>query len=789
MNDFALALRFIRRSPGLALAALISLSLGIGVSSAVFSVVEAMLLKPLPFAAQEELLYANETAGADRAQGNVSGPDLEDWRARSKSFSQLGGFRRTAFTLTGLGPAERIDAAGFESSVFAALRVSPIRGRVFGPGDDAPGAPRVAVVSERFVRAHGDAQSLTLDGQPYAVVGVMPATFRFPLDGAVADIWVQPRYAPFGQMLGERALFFYEVLGRLRPGATAQEARAELEAITSSIAAAHPDSHAQRAALVVPLREQLVGKDRGALLLLFCAVALLLLIACANVGSLFLARAVARRHELSVRAALGASRARLLRQLLVETLFLGLLGGALGVFVCSLSLDAVASFLPAELPRLRDLGVDGGVVGFAALVSLVSCAIFGTGPALLLANSSAQEALRAGPLGSPRALKLRASLVVFEVALALALLIDATLLSRSLRSAQHVDPGFAPAGLQAVDLTLPAARYPADAQMRFAEDLLRRAQVIPGVTSAAFVSPLMVAGRSIGLTVAPRDRDEPHPPQSSLSSLSPGALGLMGVALERGREFTAQDKAEAPPVVVINRTLAKLLWPGQDALGKRIALGPGDDASREVVGIAGDVRPALDVPPGPQIYAPYAQVPWPFGTLVLKSALAPPSLREELRREIGTIDSALPIALPRTLESALAGTLARRRFLAAVLTLFAAAALVLAVSGVYGALSYLVAQRGRELAIRSALGARPGQVLSHVLRQGVALGGLGVAIGVGLALASSRALSAQVFGISATDPASYVAMGLGMLALSAFATVVPAIRATRADPAHALRAE
>ncbi|HEY2029875.1 MAG TPA: ABC transporter permease [Myxococcales bacterium] len=789
MTDFGMALRFLKRSPALAGAALVSLALGIGTSSAVFSVVEALLLKPLPFAAQEELVYANETAGADRALNAVSGPDLDDWRARQHAFSQLAGFRRTSFTLTGSGPAERIDAAAMESGTFAALRVPALRGRTLIAPDDAAGAARVAVVSERFVRSHGDVQSLVLDGQPYTVVGVMPASFRFPLDGPAADVWVQPRSAPFGNLLGERALFFYEVLGRLRPGATIEEARAELQAITASISAAHPDSHAQRGALLVPLREQLVGKDRGALLLLFCAVGLLLLIACANVGSLFLARAVARRHELSVRAALGASRGRLLRQLLVETLVIGLAGGALGVLVCALSLDAVSAALPENLPRLRELRVDAGVVGFAALVSLLSCAVFGTGPAMLLSRASANEALRSGGHGSLRALKLRGALVVCEVALALALLIDAAVLSRSLWGAQKTDPGFNPHGLSALDVTLPAARYPEAAQIQFAQDALRRVQAIPGVSAAAFLSPLPVAGRSIGLTVSPKDRQEPHPPQSALSSLSPGALSLLSVPLLAGREFTEQDKASAPPVVVINRALAQLLWPSQDAVGKRIGLGPGDPESREVVGVVGDLRPGLDVPAGPQIYAPYAQVPWPFGSFVLKTALSQNALREALRQELSAVDSSLPVAAPRSLETALSGTLASRRFLAGVLGLFSLAALLLAVFGVYGALSYAVAQRKRELAIRAAIGAAPSQVLQHVLRQGLALGGAGIMIGIALALASSRLLSAHVFGIRATDPWSYAVMGSAMLVLCLFATLWPARRATRSDPAEALRAE
>jgi len=789
MTDLALAFRFLRRSPGLAAAVLVSLGLGIGISSAVFSVVEELLLEPLPFADQQELVYANETAGADHALNAVSGPDLADWRARQTAFGKLAGFRRTAFTLTGAGPAERIDAAAVESGIFSILRVPPARGRALDAADDAESGPPVVVVSERFARSHGDRETLVLDGRPFAVVGVMPASFRFPLDGAVADLWVPPRFAPFGNMLHERALFFFETIGRLKPGATVQQARAELESITAGIAAANPESHAQHAALVVPLREQLVGKDRGSLLLLLGAVGLLLLIACANVGSLLLARAVARRHELAVRAALGASRGRLLRQLLVETLFLGFAGGALGLALCWLSLDAVSALVPAELPRLRELQVDGGVVAFAALVSLACCAVFGSGPALLLSRAAAQEVLRAGAGSSPRALKLRSALVVGEVALALALCVDATLLARSLRGAQQADPGFSPAGVQVLDLTLPAARYPEPAMLQFEQELLRRARAVPGVTSAAFASPLAVAGRAIGLTVAPRDHDEPHPPQSQLSSISPGALALLNVPLASGREFTAQDSETAPPVVIVNRTLARLLWPSLDAVGKHIALGPGDTVQREVVGVVGDIHTALDTPAPPQIYAPYTQVPWPFGSLVVRSALPPASLREELRREIAAVDSSLPVALPRALDTALQGTLARRRFLAMVLGFFAVGALLLAVAGVYGALSYMVAQRTRELAIRTALGARPGQVVKWVLRQGVLLAAAGVAIGVALALASSRALAAHVFGISATDPSSYAALALGMVALAALATLAPAVRATRADPAQALRTE
>jgi putative ABC transport system permease protein len=459
------------------------------------------------------------------------------------------------------------------------------------------------------------------------------------------------------------------------------------------------------------------------------------------------------------------------------------------VVLCWLSLDAVNALLPAELPRLRELRVDALVVAFAAAVSLLSCAVFGSGPALLLSRASALESLRAGALGSPRALRLRSALVIGEVALALALLIDATLLSRSLRGAQRIDPGFSPAGLQVVDLTLPAARYPPPKQPQFEEELLRRVSAIPGVTAASFASPLGIAGRSIGLTVAPRDHAEPHPPQSALSSIAPGTLPLLGVPMLEGRDFTAQDNDKAPSVVIINRTLARLLWPSQEALGKRIQLGPGDPEAREVVAVVGDTHATLDTPAPPQIYAPYAQVPWPFGSLVMRSALGPAALREELRREIAAIDSTLPVALPRSLDAALQGTLARRGFLALVLTFFAGGALLLAVAGVYGALSYLVAQRRRELAIRSALGASPAQVLLWVLRQGVALGSIGVLAGLGLALASSKALSAQVFGISATDPSSYGAMGAGMLALSAVATLLPALASTRSDPAEALRTE
>src|SRR5438105_5468561 len=551
--DLKVAIRFLLKSPGVAAAALLSLGMGIGVSSAVFSVIEALLIKPLPFAAQEELVYATEVTGPGRALNAISGPDLADWRAGSRSFAQLAGYRRSALTLTGLGPAERLDVAAVESGIFTALRVSPQLGRALLAADDAPGVPRVCVVSEHFWRSRlgADAsalgRTLTMDGQPFTVVGVMPPSFRFPLEGTAVELWTQPRAVPFGNLLDVRALFFFQAVGRLRPGATLEQGRAELSAVTSAIAAANPESHPQRGVLVAPLREQLVGKDRGALLVLLGAVGLLLLIACANVGSLLLARALARRHELAVRAALGASRGRLLRQLLTESLLLGAAGGCLGVAVCALAIDAVEALLPPEIPRLRPIVVDGGVVAFAAVISILSSAAFGAGPALLLSRASAQEALRTGPGGAARGLRLRGALVVGEVALALSLSIGATLMARSLRSAQHVDPGFSPAGLQSIDLTLPDKRYPPEAQSRFAEALLRGAGSIPGVSVVGFASPLPVGGRAMGLTVAPRDRAEPHPPQSSFASMSPGAFALLGIALDHGREFTAQDRDGSPP--------------------------------------------------------------------------------------------------------------------------------------------------------------------------------------------------------------------------------------------------
>ena len=795
LHDLKLALRALWRWPGVTAVAVLSLSLGIGVSSAVFSLVEALLLRPLPFAAQDELVFASETAGPDRQLNAVSGPDLLDWRARSKSFQQLAGFRRTAFTLTDRGDPERLDAAAVESGVFAALRAPPELGRPLGEADDQAGAPRVAVVSHSFWERKLGAdpaalgKSVRLDGQPFTVVGVMPASFRFPLDGAPVDVWVQPRQAPHGNLLDERALFFFQVLGRLRPGSTVESAGAELATITAAIAQAHPDSHAQHAALVAPLKEQLVGKDRGTLLLLLGAVGLLLLIACANVSGLLLARAISRRHELAVRAALGATRTRLLRQLLTESLLLGLCGGAVGLLFCAATLDALVALLPPEIARVRAITVDAGVVAFGLGLSLLCAAVFGSAPALLLADASAQESLRASAGSQVRGLRLRGALVVAEVALALSLLIGATLLTRSLQSLHEVDPGFAPQGLRAVHLTLPESRYPEAAQPTFAESLAQRAAAIPGVQGAAWASPLPVGGRSIGLTVTPKDRPEPHPPQTSLFSMGPGALALLGVHLERGREFTARDRDKAPPVVIVNQSLARLLWPGLDPIGRRIGLGPGDTESREVVGLTRDLRQGLDVPPGPQIFAPYAQVSWPFGSLVVRSTLTSAALLAAIRREVAALDAELPVTPPQPLEELLNGTVARRSLLALVLGLFAAGALLLAVAGIHGTLSFAVAQRTRELGIRRALGAQRGQVLSLVLRQGLGLAAAGVALGVLLSLLLSRVLGSLVFGITATDPLTYLGVSLVLLGAAAAATLLPALAATRVDPVVALKAE
>src|SRR3954465_837627 len=530
--DVLSALRSLRRSPGVSLAAVLSLAFGIAASCAVFSVVDALLLQPLPFADPARLVFATETAGPDHALNAVSGPDLVDWQSRSRSFADLAGFRRTSVTLTRLEAPERIDAAAVQPGVFSALRVPPALGRTLVAADDLPGAPRVAVVSHRFwrTRLSGDGsvleRSITLEGQPVRIVGVMPDGFRFPLDGPAPGLWLQPRAVQFGNMLDERALFFFQVLGRLRPGATLEAGRAELAAITTDISARNPESHVQRGVLVVPLREQLVGADRGSLVLLLGAVGVLLVIACTNVGSLLLARAVHRRQELAVRAALGASRWQLLRQLGIESAILVGAAGIAGVAACALSLDAVSSILPAQIPRLRPLAIDGKVLLFALAACALSAVVFGSGPALMFSGTDANEALRTTSGGSPRGQRLRATLVIGEVALATALLISATLLVRSLHNAHNLDAGVSTAGLRVLDLTLPEKSDPDTALPRFAESLAERVAGIPGVTAAGIASPLPVGGRLIGLTVAPRDRAEPNPPQSSLSSLRPAALSL-----------------------------------------------------------------------------------------------------------------------------------------------------------------------------------------------------------------------------------------------------------------------
>ena len=818
--DLRYAVRRLLRSPGFTAVAVLALALGIGANTAIFSAVNAILLRPLRYAEADRLVFLSETS-KDMDYMSVSILNFRDWLDQNRVFEELGIFRGQDATLTGADSPRRLEAYVASSGYFRALGVQPLLGRWFEAGDDADGAARTAVLNHRFwASALGSdpdvlGRTLVLDGAPTTVVGVMPPGFEedevdlyLPLGPQLPNLPVEQR----GNHPG-----FYGI-ARLRDGVSLAAAQAGMSAIARRLAEEHPDSNEGHGVRVASLTDEAVGEIRPALLVLLGAVGFVLLIACANVANLLLARAEARMREIAIRTSLGAGRGRLLRQLLTESVVLGLLGGLAGLVLAFWAIGALASMDPGNIPRVEEIGIDWRVLLFALGVSLLTGLLFGLTPALKASRPDLNASLKEGATAAISGMRrpgLRSALVVSEVALTLVLLVGAGLMLRSFQRLRNVDPGFrdervlvmrVPPSERAPLANVPPDRERStDAWTRYYGEIVTAAQV-PGVEAAAVSSTIPMEGGASESGVVASDLPMPTGPADvtlvQWQAVSPGYFDVLAIPVLRGRPFAASDDARAVPAAVIDESLAERLWPGQDPLGKQIAFEfRGQSVEdprplwRTVIGVVGHVRHyGFTEARRPQVYAPVTQVPiWqdgerPMGLLV-RTRRDPAAVTGAIRAAMGRVDPTVPIFEVRTMESVVADQLAQPRFSSVLLGAFAGIALTLAAVGIYGLVAYSVSRRTREIGLRMALGAARSDVMRMVVRQGMALVLVGLAIGLALALALARVLKSLLYEVSAWDPLTFAAVAVVLLGISLVASWIPARRATRVDPLAALRYE
>ena len=803
-QDLRYAARGLAKSPGFTAVAIATLALGIGANTAIFSVVHAVLIRRLPYPEPERLVVMREEQIRQRHSMGVAWPTFLDWRAQSGSFRGLAGFRTDQAMLSGLGEPEMLRVAQVSADFFPLLGVQPEIGRFFGAADDQPGAPPTVLLSwgQWKRRFGGDpsvvGRTVNLDAVPHTIVGVLRPSFAFfpePVDiyTPVGLMGSRPTWLNRGNHSGMR------VLARLAPGASLDSARREMETIMLRLEKAYPASNSGQRATIESLDEILFRDYRAALWILLAAVGVVLLIACANVAHLLLARAAARRREFAIRTAIGASRGRLVRQLLTESLALSAAGGILGIVVAAWALPPLLRLSPAEIPRIGDTRIDPAVLLFTLGVSIATGVLFGLLPAVQASRQNPQGALRESGNAATGGLereRLRGALFVSEVALAFVLAVAAGLLMKSLRQVEGVSPGLVTEGVLALDVYLPEAKYTDKAsRLRFYERALEELRRVPGVEAASGSLCTPVVGQCWSSVYLLSDR--PIPPQAELPSspfnmVESSYFETMRVPLKQGRFFTAADTPTSPPVVVINETMARKSWPNESPLGKKIKQGfPQNDVPyREIVGVVGDVpQSGLDEGVKTEVFLPMSQDPAAALTLLVRTSRPPMSVAKAAAAAVHAIDKDQAVTAVQPMSQYIAESLARRRFHTLLLGLFGGLALLLAAVGIYGVVSYGVAQRRREIGIRTALGAAPGDVLRLVFRSALRLAALGLAIGVVSALGLTRFLASLLFGVGPTDPLTFGGVALVLVGVVAAACARPARRAMAVDPATVLRSE
>ena len=800
-QDLRYAARSYAKAPTFTIIMLTTLALGIGASTAIFSMVNGIVLRPLPFADPDRLIWINEinTKGGVMS---VSWPDFLDWRARVHALEGLAAGRTNPFTLTGRDQARRIDGRRVTANFFDILGVQPAAGRGFTDADDRAGAEGVALVSDGFWRSElgGDAeaigQHLVLDGRPFTIVGVLPAGFRYVRD---TDVYVAMGPYAGDRVMRERADHAgYFALGRLKRGVTLDAAARELKAIESDLAQQYPLTTSGVGVHLELLSSRIVNTVRPTLLVLFGAVGFLLLIACVNVANLLLARGAARQHELAVRAALGGGRLRIASQLLVESSLASAVGGLLGVGVAAGLLGMLVAMAPDGTPRLDEVRLDPAALLFAFAAAAACGVVFGAFPAMQASGVSGQHVVIRGRSAgaSARSHRLRRGLMVAEVALALVLLIGAGLMIRTVLQLTQVDTGFRADHLLTLQLSFRGQQWTDVRRVAFMDDVFTRVRALPGVVNAAASNSLPIDGSQWNSVFVVEGRPAPERreliPSAAMTPVSAGYFETMGTRLVSGRFFTDGDGAQASRVVVINETLARRIWPGENPLGKRLKQGfpetPG--TWREVVGVVADVKhEGLSEQTPMQVYMPFPQMPSSDLALVVRTSADPASLRAPVEAVVHALDRDLPVYSVRTMERVVEASIARERMAVLVLMVFAVVALTLASVGLYGVVAHGVTERTHEIGVRIALGAERRHVLGLVVRQGLSMAALGTVLGVGGAIAVSRWIEGLLFGVTATDPTTIVSVVAMLLGVAFVACYVPAWRATRVDPTQALRAE
>ncbi len=807
-QDLRYGARMLAKNPGFTAVAVLTLALGIGANTAIFSVVNAILLRPLPYPNANRLTFVSEDSDQVHEM-SIAYPNYLDWRQQNHVFDELAVFQLASFNLAGGERPERLPGQSVSGNFFAALGVKALLGRTFRKDEDSPGAQPVAMVSySLWHRTFGGnreliGQSITLSGTSYTVIGILPAGFKFYTQ---VDIFVPIGRDPKGHELEDRGEHpgIYGV-GLLKPGVTLVQARTELSTIARRLEQEYPKTNTGNRILVNSLREELVQEVRPAALVLLGAVGLVLLIACVNVANLLLAWAAAREKEFAIRRALGAKRIRVVRQLLTESILLAIVGGVLGLLLGIWWMDGLVSLIPQDLRQFADIRLDRWVLTFTALLSCVTGIIFGLVPAVQGTRSSGLfEELKEGTgraSSSLRHHRARHLLVISEVALALTLLITAGLTIRSFYHVLQVNPGFQPAGLLTMQISLPESKYPKPPQAAtFYHELLERIRALPGVVSAGAVTPLPLTGEGWQMDFYTEGQPIPQPgqfPNSDYHSVSPDYFQTMNIPLLRGRTFSDADNDTTPRVGIVSQSFARRYWPGEDPLGRRFHMGWPDLKQDEkndpwvtVVGLAGDTKQyGLDAATKTEFYLPFLQRPMHFMTLVVRTQGNPLALTEAVWSAVSSTDPDQPVYNIRAMDQLLEESVAQRRVTLILLGSFAGLALLLAAIGIYGVMTYNIAQRTHEIGIRMALGAQTGDVLRLVVGQGVRMALLGVAIGLAVAAGLSHLLSSLLFGVSARDPLTFAAVAVALTGVAFAASYIPARRATAVDPMVALRYE